>query len=75
MAKGASQGLNLAILCGYLTPETVRPLILQAGQEALNLSISAEYLTKDTIKPILLNAHAQVLSISNLVKEKGYSAA
>lgn len=75
MAKGASQGLNLAILCGYLTPETVRPLILQAGQEALNLSISAEYLTKDTIKPILLNAHAQSLSVTNLVKEKGYSAA
>lgn len=74
MAKGASEGLNLAILCGYLTPETVRPLILQAGQEALNLSISAEYLTKDTIKPILLNAHAQSLSVSNLVKEKGYSA-
>jgi large subunit ribosomal protein L10 len=75
MAKGASEGLNLAILCGYLTPETVRPLILQAGQEALNLSISTEYLTKDTIKPILLNAHAQSLSVSNLVKEKGYSAA
>lgn len=75
MAKGASEGLNLAILCGYLTPETVRPLILQAGQEALNLSISAEYLTKDTIKPILVNAHAQSLGVSNLVKEKGYSAA
>ena len=75
MAKGASEGLNLAILCGYLTPETVRPLILQAGQEALNLSISAEYLTKDTIKPILLNAHAQSQGVSNLVKEKGYSAA
>lgn len=75
MAKGASEGLNLAILCGYLTPETVRPLILQAGQEALNLSISAEYLTKDTIKPILLIAHAQSLSVSNLVRERGYSAA
>lgn len=75
MAKGASEGLNLAILCGYLTPETVRPLILQAGQEALNLSISAGYLSKDTIKPILLNAHAQSLSVSNVVKEKGYSAA
>jgi large subunit ribosomal protein L10 len=75
MAKGASEGLNLAILCGYLIPETVRPLILQAGQEALNLSISAGYLTKDTIKPILLKAHAQSLSISNIVKEKGYSVA
>ena len=75
MAKGAFEGLNLAIVCGYLTPETVRPLILQAGDEALNLSVSAGYLTKDTIKPILLNAHAQSLSVSKIVKEKGYSVA
>ncbi len=75
MAIGAFEGLNLAIVCGYLTPETVRPLIIQAGQEALNLSVSVEYLTKDTIKPILLNAHAQSRSVSNLVKEKGYDVA
>jgi large subunit ribosomal protein L10 len=75
MAKGAFEGLNLAIVCGYLTPETVRPLILQAGQEALNLSVSAGYLTKDTIIPILLNAQAQSLSVSNLAKEKGYDMA
>jgi large subunit ribosomal protein L10 len=75
MAKGAFEGLNLAIVCGYLTPETVRPLILQAGDEALNLSVSAGYLTKDTIKPILLNAHARSLSVSKIVKEKGYSVA
>jgi large subunit ribosomal protein L10 len=73
MAKGAFEGLNLAIVCGYLTPETVTPLILQAGQEALNLSVSVGYLTKDTVKPILLNAHAQSLRVSNLVKEKGYN--
>lgn len=72
MAKGAFEGLNLAIVCGYLIPETVSPLILQAGQEALNLSVSVGYLTKDTVKPILLNAHAQSLRVSNLVKEKGY---
>jgi large subunit ribosomal protein L10 len=75
MAKVAFEGLNLAIVCGYLTPETVRPLILQAGDEALNLSVSAGYLTKDTIKPILLNAHARSLSVSKIVKEKGYSVA
>ena len=75
MAIGAFEGLNLAILCGYLTPETVRPLIIQAGQEALNLSVSVGYLTKDTIEPILLNAHAQSLSVLNLVKEKGYDVA
>jgi len=73
MAKGAFEGLNLAIVCGYLTTETVSPLILQAGQEALNLSVSVGYLTKDTVKPILLNAHAQSLRVSNLVKEKGYN--
>lgn len=73
LARGAFEGQNLAILCGYLTSETVRPLILQAGQEALNLSVSTGYINKDTIKPILLNAHAQSLSLSNIIKEKGYT--
>jgi hypothetical protein len=65
----------LAILCGYLTPETVMPLILKAGQEALNLSVLTGYINKDTIKPILLSAHTQSLSISNIIKEKGYRVA
>jgi large subunit ribosomal protein L10 len=75
LARGAFDGQNLAILCGYLTPETVRPLILQAGQEALNLSVLTGYINKDTIKPILLSAHIQSLSISNIIKEKGYTVA
>jgi large subunit ribosomal protein L10 len=75
LARGAFEGQNLAILCGYLTPETVRPLILQAGQEALNLSVLTGYMNKDTIKPILLSAHTQSLSISNIIKEKGYTVA
>ena len=75
IARGALEGLNLAIACGYLAPETVRPLILQSGQEALNLSVSAGYLTKDNINTILWNAHTQSLSVSNIVKEKGYSVA
>lgn len=75
IARGAFEGLNLAIACGYLTPETVRPLILQSGQEALNLSVSAGYLTKDNINTILWKAHTQSLSVSNIVKEKGYSVA
>lgn len=75
LARGAFEGQNLAILCGYLTPETVRPLILQAGQEALNLSVLTGYINKDTIKPILLSAHTQSLSISYIIKEKGYTVA
>ena len=75
LAKGRLEGLNLAIMCGYFTPETVGPLILQGRQEALNLSISAGYLTEDTIEPIILNAHVQSLSVLNELKDKGYTAA
>ena len=74
IAKEVSEGLNLAIICGYLTQETVKPLILQAGQEALNLSVSVGYLTNETIKSIVLNAHTQSLNVSNILKEKGYNA-
>lgn len=75
LAKGRLEGLNLAIMCGYFTPETVGQLILQGRQEALNLSISAGYLTEDTIEPIILNAHVQSLSVLNELKDKGYTAA
>jgi large subunit ribosomal protein L10 len=75
VAKGAFEGLNLAIVCGYLTPETVGPLILQAGHEALNLSVSVGYITDETVKSILSSAHAQSLSVSNILKDKGYIAA
>lgn len=75
VAKGAFDGLNLAIVCGYLTLETVGPLILQAGHEALNLSVSVGYITDETVKSILSSAHAQSLSVSNILKDKGYIAA
>lgn len=75
IAKGRSEGLNLAITCSYFIPETVRPLILQGRQEALNLSVSAGYLTEETIEPIILNAYTQSLSVLNIIKDKGYSAA
>ena len=75
VAKGAFDGLNLAIVCSYLTPETVGPLILQAGHEALNLSVSVGYITDETVKSILSSAHAQSLSVSNILKDKGYIAA
>ena len=75
VAKGAFEGLNLAIVCGYLTPETVGPLILQAGHEALNLSVSVGYITDETVKSILSSAHAQSLSVSNILRDKGYIAA
>ena len=75
VAKGAFDGLNLAIVCSYLTPETVGPLILQAGHEALNLSVSVAYITDETVKSILSSAHAQSLSVSNILKDKGYIAA
>lgn len=75
VAKGAFDGLNLAIVCGYLTPETVGPLILQAGHEALNLSVSVGYITDETVRSILSSAHAQSLSVSNILKDKGYIAA
>lgn len=75
IATGAFEGLNLAIICGYLTPETVGPLIRQARHEALNLSVSVGYITDETVKAVLSSAHAQSLGVLNLVREKGYIGA
>ena len=54
---------------------TLTVVLLVSMQEALNLSVEAEYLTTDTVKLILLKAYAQSLTISNVVKERGYTVA
>lgn len=74
LARGFLEALNVAILCDYLTSETIRPLITQARQNALNLSIRAGYITRDTIEPILSNTQAKSIGLANTLKEKGYNA-
>ena len=73
LARSFAQALALATESGYLTPETVTPLLVKAHQHATALAVEAGYLTSETASFVLPRAEMQAQAIANKVKEKGYS--
>jgi hypothetical protein len=63
----------LATEAGYMTPETVKPLLVKAQQHARSLAAEAGYFTSDTAGFVLPRAQAQAQALANKAKEKGYS--
>jgi len=74
LARSFGQALALATEAGYMTPETVTPLLVKAHQHAISLATEAGYLTSETAAFVLPRAqmHAQV--IASKVKDRGYNA-
>ena len=67
------QALALATEAGYMTPETVKPLLVKAQQHARSLASEAGYVTSETAVFVLPRAHAQAQAVANKAKEKDYS--
>jgi large subunit ribosomal protein L10 len=67
------QALALAIEVGYITPDTVKPLIVKAHQQARSLAAESGYVSADTAEIVLPRAQAKAQAIANKAKEKGYS--
>ena len=63
----------MATEAGYMTPETVTPLLVKAHQEAMSLAAEAGYVTSETAGFVLPRAQMQAQSIANKAKERGYS--
>ena len=72
LARSFAQALALATEAGYMTPETVTPLLVKAHQQAVSLATEAGYLTAETAGFVLPRAHMQAQAIANKAKEKGY---
>ena len=72
LARSFAQALALATEAGYMTPETVTPLLVKAHQQAMSLAAEAGYLTAETAGFVLPRAHMQAQAIANKAKEKGY---
>lgn len=72
LARSFAQALALATEAGYMTPETVTPLLVKAHQQAISLAAEAGYLTAETAGFVLPRAHMQAQAIANKAKEKGY---
>lgn len=73
LARSFAQALALATEAGYMTPETVTPLLIKAHQEAISLAAEAGYVTSETAGFVLPRAQMQAQSIANKAKERGYS--
>lgn len=73
LARSFAQALALATEAGYMTPETVTPLLIKAHQEAISLAAEAGYVTSETAGFVLPRAQMQAQSIANKAKERGYN--
>lgn len=73
LARSFAQALALATEAGYMTPETVTPLLVKAYQQAISLATEAGYLTPETAGFVLPRAQMQAQAIANKAKEKGYN--
>ena len=73
LARSFAQALALATEAGYMTPETVTPLLIKAHQQAISLATEAGYLTSETAGFVLPRAQMQAQAIANKAKEKGYN--
>jgi len=73
LARSFEQALALATEAGYMTAETVKPLLVKAQQQARSLAAEAGYLTPETAGFVLPRAQVQAEAVANKAKEKGYS--
>ncbi len=73
LARSFAQALALATEAGYMTPETVTPLLVKAHQQAISLATEGGYLTSETAGFVLPRAQMQAQAIANKAKERGYS--
>jgi large subunit ribosomal protein L10 len=74
LVRSIEQALALATEAGYMTPETVKPLLVKAQMHAKSLAAETGYLTSETADFVLLAAYARAQTVANRAKEKGYSA-
>jgi large subunit ribosomal protein L10 len=72
LARSFAQALVLATEAGYMTPETVTPLLIKARQQAISLAAEAGYVTSETAGFVLPRAQMQAQAIANKAREKGY---
>ncbi|AIF82792.1 LSU ribosomal protein L10P [Candidatus Nitrososphaera evergladensis SR1] len=74
LVRSFQQALALATEAGYMTPETVKPLLVKAQQHARSLAAESGYLTKDTADIVLPRAQSKAQAVASEAKKKGYTA-
>jgi large subunit ribosomal protein L10 len=72
MSRSFQEALALATEAGYLTSETIIPLLLKAQQKAAALSSESGYISKDTVGIVLPRAQSTAMTVANEAKKRGY---
>ena len=72
MSRSFQEALALATEAGYLTSETVMPLLLKTHQQALVLASESAYISKDTVAVVLPRAQSKAYTVANEAKKRGY---
>ena len=71
LLEAFSSSRGLAIVIGYMTPETAPLIIGKAYREAVALAVEAGYITPETAPRILAMAEAEAAALEAKAKEKG----
>src|SRR5918996_2124893 len=72
MSRSFQEALTLATEAGYLTSETVIPLLLKAHQKAVALASESAYISQDTVALVLPRAQSKAYTVANEAKKRGY---
>jgi large subunit ribosomal protein L10 len=74
LVRSFERALALATEAGYITPETVKPLLVKAQQQARSIAAEAGYVTPETAGFVLPRAQMLAQAVASKAKEKGYSS-
>jgi large subunit ribosomal protein L10 len=66
MKLAYQNAFNLTIEVGWITKETIQPLLMKAYNNALTLAIEKNIITKETIKNLISKANANMLALKNI---------
>ena len=72
MSRSFQEALALATEAGYLTSETVIPLLLKTHQKAVVLASESAYISQDTVALVLPRAQSKAYTVANEAKKRGY---
>jgi large subunit ribosomal protein L10 len=71
LMEAYSSSRGLAIVIGYITPETAPDILGKAYREALSLAVAAGYVTPESAPRILARAEAEAAALMAKAREKG----
>ena len=72
LVNSFQQALSVAIELGYLTPESIKPILVRADQYAKTLSVQAGYLSPDTTDLVLYMAELKAQNLAAETRKYGY---